>query len=153
VVKLIAVFGEYLPVGAASVDAALSACNLLTATSAEETVRMTSLSAFVFSPQGVAQGTLKYRAQPNDHFVLDASAFWRWEDPMSDGHEVFSGTRGLRLTIDPANYTPDLINSSARCPTVGSPSPSLALQFYVIFDVRSGAIVSTHTAQEFGCVP
>jgi hypothetical protein len=148
VVTLLAIFAEYLPVADPIVDDQLGACNLLTAQRAQEIIRATPLPTPLFTPQGLPRGLLLYQAQPNDHYVLDASARWHWEDPLSDGHEVVFGERGVRVTIDPANYTADLVNSGARCPN----TDDVVLQYYVIFDVRTEAILSIHTALEFGCV-
>jgi hypothetical protein len=62
---------------------------------------------------------------------------WSWEEGA--GQVLMTGQRTLRVTVDPANYTRELMSSDARCP-VGDGN-DFVIGFDVTFDVHTGAIL------------
>jgi len=136
-VQLTAVNGSYLPVIGAAMGDAMAACDRLTASAAESTARTTPLKAAVFS-QCRRTGTTAYTPQPNDGFSFAPDATWTWSE--GDGDTLLTGERTLRITVAPANYTPELIASAARCPTADG--DDFTIGFDVVFDVQTGAIIS-----------
>ena len=136
-VHLTAVNGTYLPVIGAAVGDTMAACNSLTASAAQATARSTRLSVAVFS-QCRRTGTTSYTPHANDSFRFAPDATWTWSE--GDGQTLLTGERTLRITADPANYTPELMASAARCPTPDG--DGFTVGFDVTFDVQTGAIIN-----------
>jgi hypothetical protein len=137
VVHLTAVNGTYLPIIGAAMGDTMAACNTLTEADATTTARHTTLEASVFS-QCRRTGTVSYTPRPGDVFRLSADQAWSWQaDP---GQVLLFGQQTLRVIVDPANYTPELMSSAARCPVPGG--DGFTIGFDLVFDVHTGAIVS-----------
>jgi hypothetical protein len=139
VVHLTAVNGTYLPVGGATMGDTMLACNGLTEAAATATARTTQLKATVLS-QCRRTGTVTYTPKPNDVFSLSSDEAWTWQE--DSGRVFLTGQRILRVTVDPANYTPGLISSDARCPVPGGDGHKFDIGFDITFDVHTGAIIS-----------
>lgn len=136
-VQLTAVTGTYVPVVDAAIGDAMAACNTLTAEAAQATARTTPLQTTVYS-QCKRTRTMTYTPKANDRFELAPQETWTWQE--GTGQTLFTGERTLRITVDPANYTPDLTSSAARCPAPDG--DEFTVGFDVAFDVQTGAIVS-----------
>lgn len=135
-VHLTAVSGTYLPVVGGAVGDTMAACNTLTASAATATARATALHASVYS-QCQRTGTVAYTPRANDGFSFAPAERWSWDD---GGNQVLlTGQRTLRVTVNPANYTPELLASAARCPTPDG--NAFTVGFDITFDVHSGAIL------------
>jgi len=137
VVNLTFVNGTYLPVVDAAVGDTMAACNSLTEAAATAKVRVTSLKATTFS-QCRRTGTVAYTPKANDAFRFTSDGVWNWQE--STGQVLMTGQRTLRVTVNPANYTPALMSSSARCP--GPDGNGSTIGFDVTFDVHTGAILN-----------
>lgn len=139
-VRLVGVQGFYLPGGseasAAGVDEQLAACAAQTPEAIEGVVRATSLGAIVYD-QCVRQGTISYQPRPNDVVTVD-QVEWDWAD--GSGETQLFGTRRVRVTLDPANYTPELLSSSARCLVLDVTSEDFTVGFDVFVDVNTGEV-------------
>jgi hypothetical protein len=122
VVTLQALFGEYLPAATLWLDAELSACPDLDEALAEQVVLGSQFAySILFNCVYIASGS--YSPNGLDTIAFGWGASWAWaEDPMFPRVLFTKSTRG-RLVLDPANYTPDLIQSDANCPNPqGQPS-------------------------------
>lgn len=137
VVHLTWVAGTYLPVVGAAMGDTMAACNSLTESAATATARTTPLTATVYA-QCQRTGTVSYTPKANDAFGLSADEAWTWE--QSTGQVLLTDQRTLRVVVDPANYTPELISSDARCP-VGD-GDAFDIGFDIVFDGHTGAILS-----------
>jgi hypothetical protein len=137
VVHLTSVNGTYLPIVGAPVGDTMAACNSLTESAAITTTRNTALRANVFS-QCQPTGTVMYTPRANDTFGFAATESWTWQEDI--GRSLLTGERTLRVIVNPANYTPQLLSSDARCPTPDG--DGFTVGFDVVLDVHSGAIVS-----------
>ena len=137
VVQLNAVNGTYLPVIGIAMGDTMTACNTLTEAVATATARHTPLRASIYS-QCQRTGTLTYKPKSNDVIRWLSDEAWSWEE--GDGQVLMTGQRTLRVTVAPANYTPKLMSSDARCP-VGDGN-DFVIGFDVTFDVHTGAILS-----------
>ena len=51
------------------------------------------------------------------------------------------GQRTLRVTLDPSNYSPELMSSSARCPVTDTTSEDFTIGFDIVFDVQTGVVI------------
>jgi len=141
-IQLTAVTGTYVPVIDAAIGDAMAACNTLTTDAAQATARSTPLQTTVYS-QCKRTRTMTYTPQANDHFELAPQETWTWQEGTSQmGATLFTGERTLRITVDPANYTPDLMSSAARCPAPDGDDDEFTIGFDVAFDVHTGAIVN-----------
>lgn len=58
------------------------------------------------------------------------------------GQVLLTGQRTLRVIVNPVNYTPELLSSSARCPVLGGGSNEFSVGFDIEFDVYTGEINS-----------
>lgn len=136
-VQLAGVNGTYVPVIDTAMGDAMAACNTLTAEAAQTTARSTPLQATVYS-QCRRTGTMAYTPKANDRFELAPQEAWTWQE--GTGETLFTGERTLRITVDPANYTPELTSSAARCPAADGDGSTIG--FDVTFDVQTGAIIN-----------
>jgi hypothetical protein len=75
-----------------------------------------------------------------------SSAEWIWKEDT--GQVILTGQRILRVTVDPANYTPGLISSDASCP-VGNGN-GIVIGFDIVFDIHTGAITGIRPG--LGCI-
>ena len=133
-VEISEVRGYYLPTARAGVADTMTACNRLTQQTAEATARATTLSATVLDACQTVR-RLTYHVQPNDHVVLDPVDAWYWvQDYYRDGTEALIGVRTLRVTVNPLNYTADLLASNARCPVPGGAAGEFAVAFDFFYD-------------------
>jgi len=130
--------GTYLPVVSAEVGDTMGACNILTEVTATAHARKTPLKATVFS-QCRRTGTVNYTPKANDVFRF-SDATWSWQEDI--GQVLLTGQRTLRVIVDPVNYTPELLSSSARCPVLGGGSNEFTVGFDIEFDVYTGEINS-----------
>jgi hypothetical protein len=137
VVELSAVNGTYLPVLGTTTGDAMAACNTLTEAAATATARATPLRANVYS-QCQKTGAVTYTPKPNDGFQLANTDVWTWQ--TGSGQVLLNGQRTLRVTVDPSNYTPELMSSDARCPAPGGDQSVIG--FDITFDVHTGAILN-----------
>lgn len=144
VVQLIGVSGFYLPILGPKVGETMAACDSLTESAATATARKTPLEATIFS-RCVMTGSIAYTPRANDVFSF-SPAEWIWKEDT--GHVILTGQRILRVTVDPANYTPGLISSDASCP-VGDGN-DIVIGFDVVFDAHTGAITSIRPG--LGCI-
>lgn len=139
VVHLSSVNGTYLPVLGAATGDTMAACNTLTEAAAIARAQTTPLRASVFS-QCNPTGTVTYTPQANDTFQLAPTDVWTWHEATPG--VLLSGERTLRVILHPANHTPDLLSSDARCPTPDGDGDDFTVGFDVVFDVHTGEIVS-----------
>jgi len=130
--------GTYLPVVSAEVGDTMGACNILTEVTATAHARKTPLKATVFS-QCRRTGTVNYTPKANDVFRF-SDATWSWQEDI--GQVLLTGQRTLRVIVDPVDYTPELLSSSARCPVLGGGSNEFTVGFDIEFDVYTGEINS-----------
>lgn len=138
VVQVSAVNGFYLPVVDGATGDRMSACNTLTESTATTRARSLQLTARVFS-QCRRAGTVTYTPRSNDTIGFVSDPTWTWEE--GNGQVQLNGERTLRVILNPANYSPELLNSAARCPVADDPS-QFTVGFDIVFDVHTGAIVS-----------
>lgn len=138
VVHLTGASGTYLPVLGTSVTRAMAACNTLTESAAAATARKTPLHAATYS-QCQRTGQLNYTPKASDSLRFRGDEAWTWDD---GGPVALRGERVLRVIVDPANYTPELLASDARCPAADGDGGQFTVGFDVTFDVHTGAIVS-----------
>ena len=103
--------------------------------------RQTPLQADTFS-QCNPTGTVTYTPKANDTFAFAPAETWTWHD--GTGNVLLLGQRTLRVTLDPSNYTPELLASAARCP-IGD-----ADDFTVGFDVNTGLVLQVTPG--FDCI-
>jgi hypothetical protein len=136
VVQLAAVNATYLPVLDSATGQSMAACNTLTQSAATTRVRDTQLTATVFS-QCNPTGTVRYTPRSNDAFGFVSDATWTWQE--GSGQVELTGQRTLRVIVNPANYSSELLSSDARCP---SGPDEFTVGFDVVFDVHTGAILS-----------
>ena len=139
VVYLTAVNGTYLPVLGAAMDGAMAACNNLTEPVARGIARHASLNAATFS-QCRSTGSVTYVPKADDDFRLSPAEEWTWQEDT--GQVLLTGQRTLRVTVNPANYTPELMSSDANCPVPDGDGDSFTIGFDIVFDVHTGAIIS-----------
>jgi hypothetical protein len=139
VVHLTTVTGVYLPVVGAEIGDRMAACNNLTETAAITTARSTPLRASTFS-QCRPTGTVTYTPKQNDTFRFASGEVWTWQE--SSAETQLSGERTLRVIVAPANYTPALLSSDARCPTPDGDGDDFTVGFDITLDVHTGAVVS-----------
>lgn len=139
VVHLTGVNGTYLPIVGAAMGDTMTACDCLTEAAAIATTRTTPLKANVFS-QCRRTGTVTYTPKANDVFSLFSDEAWAWHDDT--GQVLLTGQRTLRVTVNPANYTPELLSSDARCPVTGIDGNDFVIGFDIVFDVHTGEIIS-----------
>lgn len=139
VVYLTFVAGTYLPVIGTAMGNTMAACNNLTAADAKAIARNTSLKATVFS-QCRRTGTVSYTPKSNDAFRFASEEAWSWQEDTD--HVLMTGHRTLRVIVAPANYTPELLSSDARCPVPGGNGRAFNIGFDIAFDVHTGAIDS-----------
>jgi hypothetical protein len=132
------VFGTYLPVAPAGISEAMDSCTQLTASAAETTARATALQAATFE-LCAPTGSISYTPRANDRFELLADESWAWEE--GTGQVLLRGQRTLRVTLDPSNYTPELMSSSARCPVTDPTSDAFTIGFDISFDLHTGEIL------------
>jgi hypothetical protein len=137
VAQLTTVNGTYLPPLDAATGRTMAACNSLTVAAATAAARNTPLHTTVFS-RCAPMGTVSYTPRSNDVFRLSPDE-WTWEE--APGQVLLTGQRTLRITVAPANYTPDLLSSDARCPVPGSEGNDFTVGFDVTFDVHTGEIL------------
>lgn len=137
-VQLSFVNGTYLPVVGEAMGDSMAACSTLTSSVAIATARKAALNAGVFS-QCRRTGAISYTPKANDTFSLSEGA-WSWQEDA--GQVLVTGERTLRVVINPANYTPELISSDARCPVAGGNANEFTIGFDVTFDVNTGAIIN-----------
>lgn len=139
VVQLTGVYGTYLPVAGTSTSDAMAACSTLTIAAATTTARSTPLHAATFS-QCRPTGALQYTLADNDSLRFADEDEWGWEN---DGGQVaLTGQRTLQIVVNPANYTPELLSSNARCPVDGGAGDQFTIGFEITFDVHTGAVVN-----------
>jgi hypothetical protein len=139
VMTLTNVFGTYVPPAPPGLGDAMASCNTLTQPHAIDLALQTQLSASTFelcSPTG----TVHYTPQANDGFAFSADETWTWDE--SEGKVLLVGQRTLRVTLDPSNYTPELLGSAARCPVADPDSDDFTVGFDITFDVQTGAVLS-----------
>jgi hypothetical protein len=136
VVTLTSVNGTYVPTAKEGMADAMTTCGSLTAAQAEATARATPLPANVYS-QCIPQGNLTYQPRAGDTFALGPES-WLWDE--GTGEVLMNGQRTLRVTVNPANYTADLLNSAARCPVTDPDSEDFTVGFDLTFDVQTGEI-------------
>jgi hypothetical protein len=139
VVQLSSVNGTYLPIASAAIRDRMTACNNLTESTAATSARNTALKATVFS-QCRRMGTVAYTPKPNDVFRLLSDQAWTWQEDA--GQVLLNGQQTLRVIVNPANYTPELLASAARCPMPGGNGIDFSVGFDIILDVHTGAILS-----------
>lgn len=137
-VELSAVNGFYLPTGDGAIGDRMSACNTLTESMATTRARSAQLTARVYS-QCRRVGTVTYTPRSNDTIGFVSDPTWTWEE--GSGQVQLNGERTLRVIVNPANYSSDLLSSAARCPATDDPS-QFTVGFDIVFDVHTGAIVS-----------
>jgi hypothetical protein len=135
-VQLASVNGTYLPVIGATIGNAMTACSSLTEPAAQATAQAAPLRAIVYS-QCRKTGKVDYTPRANDGFSLSLEA-WTWDE--SAGQALLSGQRTLRVIVDPANYTPELMSSAASCPSTDG--EGTVIGFDVLFDVHTGEILN-----------
>jgi hypothetical protein len=141
-VEISEVRGYYLPQARGGVGDTMAACNRLTQQAAEATARATSLSAAVLDGCQTVR-TLTYRVQANDSVVLDPSDAWYWiQDYYLDGTEALLGVRTLRVTVNPLNYTADLLASNARCPVPGGSDDQFTIAFDFFYDAFGDGVAN-----------
>src|SRR5262245_51804227 len=129
IVHLRALMGEYLPAATPWLDAELSACPNLDEELASQVVLD---SGFVYSvflacyPLGFGV----YSPNALDAITFDPGASWAWqEDPVAP-RVLFTKSSSGRLVLDPSNFTRELIQSDANCPTEnGRPRIGFRLTF------------------------
>jgi hypothetical protein len=138
VIHLTAVNGTYLPMVDAAMGETMVACNSLTESAATATARSTQLRATVLSNCS-RTGTVMYMPHANDTFQLSPDEAWSWEEASAQA--LLTGQRTLRVIVNPANYTRDLMSSDARCPAEGDDN-AFTVGFDIAFDVHTGAILS-----------
>jgi hypothetical protein len=136
--QLTNVNGTYLPVVGAAMGDAMTACNSLTESAATTTARQTPLHASTYA-RCQRTGAITYTPKPNDAFSLRPDQAWTWQEDA--GRVSLTGQRTLRVTVNPANYTSELMSSDARCPGPGGGDDSV-IGFDIVFDVHTGAIQS-----------
>src|SRR5262245_13415033 len=121
VVTLQALLGDYLPACTPSLDETLSACPDLDADVARQVVKNSEFDYMILNAcNWVGSGT--YLPNDLDTIAFSIGANWAWqEDSMLPRVSFTKSTLG-RLVVDPANYTPELINSDANCPGDNGPS-------------------------------
>jgi hypothetical protein len=135
---LTAVTGTYLPVIDAAMGDTMASCNRLTEHLARATARHTPLAATVLS-QCRNTGTVTYVPKANDVFSLSPTEAWTWQEDT--GQVLLTGQRTLRVTVNPANYTPELMSSDARCPVLVGNGDRFTIGFDIFFDVHTIAII------------
>lgn len=138
VVHLAGVNGTYLPAAGAALGQSMAACNALTQDAATTAARNARLQATVFS-QCRRTGKLTYQPKPNDTFVFAPSESWTWSEDA--GQALLYGERVLRVIVHPENYTPELMQSAARCPDPNGDGDASIIGFDITFDVHTGEIV------------
>jgi hypothetical protein len=138
VVEITGVYAIYLATPYAGVDDQMTACNTLTAEGAASTARSTPLPAVVLD-QCVATGNLTYQIHDNDTLTFARAENWGWD--ASTGQVLLSATRTLRVTVNPLNYTADLLASTARCPVTDPDSEDFTVGFDITFDAFTGEIL------------
>jgi hypothetical protein len=138
-VRLASTIATYLPPLPTEVAAAMASCNHLDANAAETTVRATTLHASTFA-QCAPTGELDYQPAANDSYVLRDDLAWLWEETRSGA--TLSGMRTLRVTIDPSNYTPELLASDAKCPVLDGPGDEFTVGFDVLLDIETGVLLN-----------
>ena len=138
VVHLTGVNGTYLPTAGAPLAQSMAACNALTQGSATTVARNTGLQATVFS-QCRRTGKVTYQPKANDTFVFAPEESWTWGEDA--GQVLLYGERVLRVIVNPANYTPELMQSAARCPDPNGEGDESIIGFDITFDVHTGEIV------------
>jgi hypothetical protein len=144
VVQLIGVSGFYLPTLGPKVGETMAACDSLTEAAATATARKTPLEATIFS-RCVRTGSITYIPRANDGFSF-SSAEWIWNEDTDQ--VILTGQRILRVTVDPANYTPGLISSDASCPAGNG--DGIVIGFDIGFDIHSRAITGIRPG--LGCI-
>ncbi len=138
IVKVSSVFGFYLPAFGPTLAPDLSRCDALTDKEAVAATAALGLEAPVYQGENFCQpsSTLRYVLRRNDDVRLK-KAEWAWGDDGSG--IVLTGTRTLRVTVDPANYTPELLASGARCP-VGDGN-DFTVGWDVTLDLHTGEVL------------
>jgi len=147
VAQLTTVNGTYLPPLDAAIGKTMAACNSLTEAAATAAARHTPLQATVFS-RCAPMGTVFYTPKSNDVFQVSPDEEWTWAD--DPGQVLLTGQRTLRVIVDPANHTPDLLSSDANCPAPGGAGDDFVIGFDITFDVHTGEIL--HVKPGLDCI-
>ena len=137
-IVLTSVIGTYLPPAPTGLGDAMTACNDITAGAAETAIRATPLPARTFD-QCAPTGDIAYSVHAGDTVELRPDDTWSWEEDT--GSVRLTATRTVRVTIAPANYTPDLLASDARCPVTDPRSEDFTVGFDITIDAHTGEIL------------
>jgi hypothetical protein len=115
VVRLQALFGEYLPQAAPWLDASLSACPNLNQALARQVVLDSEFTYSIFDAC-YYMGSDTYSPDGVEMIAFLPGASWAWQEDPTSPRVLFRKSTQGRLVLDPANYTPDLLMSDANCP-------------------------------------
>ena len=114
VVRLESVLADYLPLAPTPIAASLHACGSLDPRAAEDTARRTGYQYNVFDTcYPVGRGI--YSPRRNDAFILEPDTWWEWREEPGKQAVLLEKRQHGRLTVDPSNWTSDLVNSDAFC--------------------------------------
>jgi hypothetical protein len=120
---------SYVPVAATGVGDAMDDCLTFDEIAAKNLARATAFEATTCG----TTGTTSYTPHVNDQLQVSTDTVWTWAEHSGDVE--LSGRRLMQITVDPSNYTPELMASAARCPDSGR------IGFKVYFDIHTATIV------------
>jgi hypothetical protein len=133
-VKLTSLTSDYLPPATGPIDATMHSCPELTPETAEFIARDATYSYLVYDTC-FPVGSGVYRPQANDTFTLDTKNQWKWDDAPSGDRTLLRKYQTGILTVNPKNWTRELINSDAYCGT--------SIGWVITFNAVTGEIVET----------
>jgi hypothetical protein len=139
VVKLEALYGEYLPPAKPWLDQSLSACPNLNHAIARQVVLGSEFPYSIFDTcYWIGADTYSPNGLDTIAFVVGSS--WAWQEDPTLPRVLFRKSTQGRLVVNPANHTPDLINSDANCPGENG-QPNIGFRL-TMDSVTNGLVVS-----------
>jgi hypothetical protein len=137
-IVLTSVIATFVPVGIPGLDQAMTQCSDVDEAAVIAAIRARTLTASTFD-LCVPTGSVPYTPHENDRVAFLPGDTWTWGE--GTGQVLLTGTRTVRVTLAPANYTPQLLLSDARCPVLDPDSEDFTVGFDITVDIHTGEIL------------